>query len=360
MLLALLIYRDMTTQHLTQFALCMRVIGTITCVIVPITLLASCQPKVSDRQLKAWHQEAVAENDRLTQIQSTDLSKNWKLTVQGQVQTPLTLTWPQIQAGASDSFTSPKPYPDSPKTPSNFRGISVKSLIDRVGVQAGATEVTIVASDAYYATMPLKDFVTQRGLLAIEENGKPIRRTDGGPLHLVFDHNDNQKLDRAVRNEWVYYVTHLIVGTEPLRLKIGEAKTLNRFDLEKLPRHSVTTFVGYKIGWSAEPVKLAGVKLKDVLNSVNIKLPAKALIKVHRKAMLPNDPKKTVILSADMINSCDVLLAYSWGPESQNIPASKGGPLTIAYGKNCTSDAVKNLAWLPFVESITVEPEVQP
>jgi DMSO/TMAO reductase YedYZ molybdopterin-dependent catalytic subunit len=350
----------MTTQHLTQFALYTKVAGIITQTIALVTLLTSCQPKVSDQQLTRWHQEAVAENDRLTQSQSADLSKNWKLTVQGQVQTPLTLTWPQIQANAKDSFASLKPYPDSPSTPSNFRGIAVNSLLDRVGIQSGATEVTIVASDAYYATMPLKDFVSQRGLLAIEENGKPIRRTDGGPLHLVFDHDDTKQLDKAVRNEWVYYVTHLIVGTEPLRLKVGKAKTLNRFDLEKLPRQSVTTFVGYKIGWSAEPVKLAGVKLKDVLNSVNIKLPAKALIKVHRKAMVPNDPQKTVILSADIINSCDVLLAYGWGTEAQNIPASKGGPLTLAYGKNCTSDVVKNLAWLPFVESITVEPGVNP
>jgi DMSO/TMAO reductase YedYZ molybdopterin-dependent catalytic subunit len=347
----------MTTQHFTQFALYTRVAGIITQTIALGALLTSCQPKVSDQQLKTWHQEAVAENDRLTEIQSADLSKNWKLTVQGQVQAPLTLTWPQIQASAKGSFASIKPYPDSPKTPANFRGIAVNGLLDRVGVQAGATEVTIVASDAYYATMPLKDFVSQRGLLAIEEDGKPIRRTDGGPLHLVFDHDDNRQQSKAVRNEWVYYVTHLIVGTEPLRLKVGEAKTLNRFDLEKLPRETMTTFVGYKIGWSAEPVKLVGVKLEDVLNSLNIKLPANALVKVHRKAMVPNEAQKTVILSAEMINSCDVMLAYGWGTESQNIPASKGGPLTLAYGKNCTSDVVKNLAWLPFVESITVESE---
>jgi DMSO/TMAO reductase YedYZ molybdopterin-dependent catalytic subunit len=345
----------MSTQHLTQFALYIRVIGIITQVITPIALLTNCQSKVSNQQLTRWHQEAVAENDRLTQIQSADLSKNWKLTVQGQVQTPLTLTWPQIQASAIDSFASLKPYPDSPSTPSSFRGISVNSLIDRVGVQAGATEVTIVASDAYYATMPLKDFVSQRGLLAIEENGKPIRRTDGGPLYLVFYH-DAKGQDSAVRNEWVYYVTHLIIGTEPIRLKVG-AKTLNRFDLEKLPRQSVTTFVGYKIGWSAEPVKLTGVKLKDILKSLDLNLSANALIKVHRKAMIPNEAQKTVVLSNETINSCDVMLAYGWGTESQNIPASKGGPLTLAYGKNCTSDTVKNLAWLPFVESITVESE---
>jgi DMSO/TMAO reductase YedYZ molybdopterin-dependent catalytic subunit len=347
----------MTIQHCTQSKLCTGVIGVITQTIALVTLLTSCQLKVSDQQIQTWHQEAVAENDRLTRIQSADLSKNWKLTVQGQVQTPLTLTWPQIQASATDRFASLKPYPDSPKTPSNFRGIAVNSLIDRVGIQAGATEVTIVAADAYYATMPLKDFVSQRGLLAIEEDGKPIRRTDGGPLHLVFYHDANSQKRNAVRNEWVYYATHLIIGTEPIRLKVGGTKSLNRFDLEKLPRQTVTTFVGYKIGWSSEPVKLTGVKLKDVLSSLNLGVPANALIKVHRKAMTQNDPQKTVILSAEMINSCDVMLAYGWGSESQNIPASKGGPLTLAYGENCTSDAVKNLAWLPFVESITVEPK---
>jgi hypothetical protein len=57
----------MTTQYLTQLALYIRVTGIITQTIALVALLTSCQPKVSDQQLKTWHQEAVAENDRLVQ-----------------------------------------------------------------------------------------------------------------------------------------------------------------------------------------------------------------------------------------------------------------------------------------------------
>jgi DMSO/TMAO reductase YedYZ molybdopterin-dependent catalytic subunit len=344
----------MTTQHPTHRPLYTSLPSIVLRTIALLTLLTSCQPKVSDRQLSNWHQEAVTENDRLTQAQSADLSKNWKLTIEGQVNSPITLTWPQIQTQSIGTFSSRKPYPDSPKTPSTFRGIPVKTLLDQANVQTGATEVTIVAADNYYATMPLKEFVSQQGLVAIEENSKPIRRTDGGPLHLVFNH-DAKSDSSGVHNEWVYYVTHLIIGTEPIRLNLNGEKNLTRSDLEQLPSQQITAFVGYKIGWSSEPVKLTGVKLKDILQSQKNEIPTNALLSVHRKAMNSNEPQKTVTFSADLLDSCDVLLAYRWGPNAQNIPASKGGPLALAYGKNCTSDAAKNLAWLPFVESITID-----
>jgi DMSO/TMAO reductase YedYZ molybdopterin-dependent catalytic subunit len=316
--------------------------------------LSSCQSTVSKAQLDRWHQAAVAENDRLTQIHASSLTKNWKLHIQGQIQTPITLTWPEIEALSNAQITSRKPYPDSPKTPFEFRGVPVKALLERAGVQPGTEEVTIVASDAYYATMSLKDFVAHQGLLAITENGKPIPRNDGGPLHLVF-FNDPKQSDLSVQQQqWVYYVTHLIIGTEPIALKVGN-RTLGRSDLEKLPQQRITTLVGYKIGWESEPVQLRGVLVRDILSRQKIAVDAKSVLKIRRKAMTDNDPQKSVLIPTSLIKSCDVMLAHRWGPDGQNIPGGKGGPLTLAYGNNCPSEVVKNLAWLPFVESITVE-----
>jgi hypothetical protein len=321
-----------------------------------IGVLGGCQSQASNEQLDQWHREAIAENDRLAKANVSDLTKDWKLTIQGQTQKTVTLNWSQLEALATTSYSSQKPYPDSPKTPFEFRGVSVMPLLNQAGILPDEQQVTIVAADAYYATMPIKDFVKHQGMLAIAENGKPIRRNDGGPLHMVFHSNPNGKVnERAItQTEWVYYVTHLIVGTETLKLKVGQ-KTLGLADLERLPSHKLTTLVGYKIGWNADPVQLIGVKVQDVLRSQNIQLPPDSSLKIRRKSMDDRDPQKSVLIPAKVLQSCDVLLAYQWGPDAQPILASKGGPLTLAYGKNCTSETVKNLAWLPFVESLSVE-----
>jgi DMSO/TMAO reductase YedYZ molybdopterin-dependent catalytic subunit len=318
------------------------------------SLTSGCQNTVSTEQLDRWHQEAVAENARLTQAHSADLSKHWKLVVQGEVEHPITLDWAEIERLSTHEVTTYNPFADDPKVISRFKGVSIKTLLDRAKVNLGVKKITVVAADAYYSTMPLERAITDQGLLAIMGNGQPIPRSKGGPLYAIF-HNNPTNFNSHEGQAWAYYTTHIIVGTEPLRLKVGD-QTLNRFDIEQLPTQTITTLVGYKIGWSAEPVTLTGVSLKAVLARQKLKLPAQSIVKVRRKAMTPNQPQKSVELTADLLNRCDVLLAYRWGPNAQNIPASKGGPLTLAYGKNCTSDAAKDLAWLPFVESISIEP----
>jgi DMSO/TMAO reductase YedYZ molybdopterin-dependent catalytic subunit len=316
--------------------------------------LAGCQATVSSDQLDRWHQAAVAENDRLTRARSADLTKHWKLVVQGEVEQPITLDWAEIERLSTAEVTSYNPFADDPKAVVNYRGVPLKTLFDRAKIKQGVKEITVVAADAFYSSMPLSRAVGDQGLLAITANGKPIQRSNGGPLFLLY-HNDPQNYPKSHEGQaWAYYATHLIVGTEPLRLQVGN-QTLSRFDLEQIPAHTITTLVGYKIGWNSDPVPLTGVKLKDVLARQRLTIPAQSIVKVRRKAMTPNEPEKSVTLTADLIERCDVLLAYRSGTTAQNIPASKGGPLTLAYGKNCTSAAAKDLAWLPFVESISIE-----
>jgi DMSO/TMAO reductase YedYZ molybdopterin-dependent catalytic subunit len=326
-----------------------------------ISTLSACQPQVSPQQLDQWRQEAIAENDQLLKAQNQDLTKTWQVKIQGQVPRPFSLTWPQIEQLATAQLASRKPFPDSPKTPSDFRGLPVAQLLERAGVQVRAEEnlkieVTLVAADAYHSVSSVEKIAKMQGLLAIAENGKPIRRNDGGPIQMVFANPNNTDPGDG----WVYYVTHVVVGTEAIRLQIGtgnniRAKILDRKALEQMPRHSITTLVGYKHGWSSEPVQLTGVKLRDLLRAQNIPLPPQAAVRVRRKAMDRQDPQKSTLLSADLINRCDVMLVDRWGPSLQQISARKGGPLTLAYGRNCEGEKGSNLAWLPFVEAVEVE-----
>jgi DMSO/TMAO reductase YedYZ molybdopterin-dependent catalytic subunit len=316
--------------------------------------LAGCQSQASNEQLDQWHKETIAENIRLTQANTSGLSKDWKLTIQGEIQKPITLDWMRIEKLATTQLITQEPHSNSLKTPVTFRGISVKDILEKAGVQSGVDEVTIVASDAYYSTMPLKQLNNQQALLATLKEGSLIRRNEGGPLYMVYYNNPKVNPDATDQQHWVYYVTHLIVGTEPLRLKVG-SKSLKRVDLEKLPSHKMTTLVGYKIGWSSEPVQLVGVRIRDILRSQKLTIPKQSILKVRRKSMDDRDPQKSVLLTASLIDRCDVMLAYAFGADAQPIPASKGGPLTLAYGQNCPNDVVKKLAWLPFVESLSIE-----
>lgn len=322
--------------------------------------LTGCQSQASNEQLEQWHKEAIAENDRLTETYRSNLTNNWILRVQGQVKKQITLNWSDIEKLSTTTINSIKPHAGSPKTPLEFRGISVEKILEQAGVETGVEEVTIIASDAYYATMSVKDLYLNQALLAISESGKPIRRNEGGPIHLVYYRGPEIEQKILDKQFWVYYVTHIVVGTETLRLKV-ENNTLERADLEKLPTHKISALVGYKIGWKPEQVQLIGIKIRDILRSQNVAIPPNSMLKVRRKAMDDLQPQKSVKIPANLIENCDVMLAYQWGADSQNIAASKGGPLTLAYGNNCPNDAVKNLAWLPFVESISVEPsEIKP
>ncbi|MFM7601431.1 MAG: hypothetical protein ACKO7R_09570, partial [Pseudanabaena sp.] len=105
-----------------------------------------------------------------------------------------------------------------------------------------------------------------------------------GPIHLAYFRDANSSQEEIEGQRWVHYVTHLVVGTEPLRLKVEKA-TLELADLEKLPTHKITTLVGYQIGWEYKPVDLIGIKIRDILRSQNVVIPTGSVLKVRRKSM---------------------------------------------------------------------------
>jgi DMSO/TMAO reductase YedYZ molybdopterin-dependent catalytic subunit len=201
--------------------------------------LTGCQSQASNEQLDQWRKEAIEENNRLIQVNTSGLSKDWKLTIQGEIQKPVTLNWTQIEQLATTQLITQEPHSNSQKKLIEFRGIPVKNLLEEAGVQSGVKDVTIVASDAYYSTMPLNQLITQQSLLATLKEGNPIRRNEGGPLYMVYFNNPNINPNATDQQHWVYYVTHLIIGTEALRLRIGFNKLLERADLEKLPVHKM-------------------------------------------------------------------------------------------------------------------------
>ena len=327
--------------------------------IVLLLSVTACRSTPSEAQLQTWHQEAIARNtQQLTDPANRREQGSWQLAVQGQTKSPTAepLNWEQLQALAQTHVPTQDPsHAADPNAILDFKGIPVSQLLDRFGVAPNATEVTFVAFDAFRATVSIADLRRYPIILALERNGKPLTRQQGGPLYLVFPHAQYPELKSKYQGGfWVFYVTHAIVGMETVRLKIGN----RQFDwaaLDKLPQTTLETPVGYKLDWPSGKVKLAGVRLRDALAAAGAKLPPNGTVIVRGKPPIYSDPENPVQLKADAVLKCDILLVTRWGSDRKSIAAKLGGPITLAFPPNCPALTGKE-RWVTFVEELEIAP----
>jgi hypothetical protein len=120
-----------------------------------------------------------------------------------------------------------------------------------------------------------------------------------------------------------------------------------------LPQVTIDTEVGYKIAWPTGKVKLQGVRLRDVLATAGVKLPGDSAVVVRGKSPIYRDAKNPISLPAAAVDNCNLLLVTRWGEDRQLIPAKMGGPVALAYPKDCPVDLTEKL-WVTFVEEIEV------
>lgn len=318
--------------------------------------LSGCTDFPTNRQLEAWRSEAMTRNAQMVATHSKQTEQlTWELVIQGESKTgkPLRFSWQQLQALATTHVKTSDPNHTSDiKEILDFRGVLVSTLLDKFG-KTDSTEVTFIAADAFQATISLTDLRRYPIMIAVERDGKEISRSDGGPLYLVFPHTQYPELQLKYTDKfWPYYVTHMIVGTEPIRVRVG-GREFNSADFDNLPQVTLTEPVGYKMGWQSGKVRLQGVRVRDLLASAGVKLPANGSVIVQGTPLIYQDPKKPVRLSYQEINNCDVLLATRWGENQQPIPASLGGPVTLAFPSNCPSASAEQ-PWVSFVDQLKV------
>jgi len=329
---------------------------------VALLLHGGCRDRPSDAELDRQHAEAVAANEAA--IAAAKLAApasdepGYTLTVSGQIAKPAaTLSWNELeQLGTTHLVTINVQNPDK-KTPTDFRGLLVRDVLDRFGAAPEATEVTAVAIDGFRATLQIADARAFRMLLAIEADGAPIPRSSGGPIFFAhpFSEADQAYRDRYPDRFWSFYVTHLVVGTEEPRLvirsKMRGEHLLGREELAKLAPSTLDLPVSWKVEWPSGPVHVRGVSLGDALTSVGVTLDPDDEIVIRGKAPIHGDPKKPITIPASELGRCKPLLAMQWGPEEKPITARLGGPIALAL-MPC-GDAYKD-AWVTFVEEIEV------
>jgi hypothetical protein len=322
--------------------------------LVSVALLA-CQHAPSDAELDRLRDEAIKANAEMVARAPASREPGFTLTVSGQIARPAaTIGWTELQQlGTTHVRTVNIQNPDK-QTPTEFRGVLVRDLLDRFQPMPGATEITTVAIDGFRATIQIADARAYRMLFAIEADGAPIPRTSGGPIFLIHPFSEAGPELRAKYPDrfWTFYVTHVVVGTEPPGLVI-DGHVLDRAALDKLPTTSFDGTVGWKVDWPADVVHLRGVALVDAIAAAGVTLPARGRIVIRGKAPIHSDPDKPIAVEIEDLERCKPLLAMRSGPDEAPIPARLGGPIALAITP--CGELYADRLWVTFVEHITVE-----
>ncbi|WP_228060345.1 molybdopterin-dependent oxidoreductase, partial [Coleofasciculus sp. LEGE 07092] len=332
-------------------------ISLVFALLLLVSYLTGCSDRPTDAQLEALRQEAVALNAMMvgTQVATKDQTE-WELVIDGQTATgkSVRLSWSELEALATTLVQTKDPNNTStPDGVFNFRGIAVSKLLDRFGVAPDVQEVTFVAYDGYRSTVSLADLRQYPITIALERDRQKISRSEGGPLYLVFPNTEFPQLEPKYPDRfWVFYVTDMIIGTEPIQLKVGD-HSFDAATLQKLPQVSLEENVGYRIGWPVGDVKLHGVLMQDVLAAAGVTVPSNGAVIVRGKPPIYRDPTNPIRLKGSDIENCNILLATHWGDDRKPIPANMGGPVTLALSDTCETH-LDDRRWMTFVEELEI------
>jgi hypothetical protein len=319
-----------------------------------LLVMVACQRGPTGAELDRLHDEVVAANAEALKTAGTALGPGFTLTVSGQIGKPAgTLAWAELDKMATTTVETINAQNPQRTTPTKFRGVLVRDVLDRFAASPAASEATMVSVDGFRATVQIADARANRMLLAIEADGKPIANADGGPIFLVHPWSESPEMRaRYVDRFWAFYVTHVVVGTEAPRLAVG-GKVLDAAALANIPYAMVDEPVGFKVEWPADRVHLRGHALVDVLAAAGVALPPHGQVIVHGKAAKYDDPKNPIAFDVDELARCKPLLAMEWGPDEAPIPARLGGPIALALSP-CGDRHAND--WVTFVERIEVVP----
>jgi len=117
----------------------------------------------------------------------TDLS-DWDLRIFGAVDEPFVLSWGDLRAMSAVEVTQDIHCVTKwTMLDTVWKGVLVRDLLDRAGVQAEAAHVVEHAEGGYTTNVPLADIVSS-GMVAYEFGGQPLDPDHGYPARVVIPH----------------------------------------------------------------------------------------------------------------------------------------------------------------------------
>lgn len=137
-------------------------------------------------------------------IPKVDLD-SFTLTVDGAVDTPLSLSWPEIQAMSDVERQVRMDCVGGFRNNSVMTGVAVHQLLDLAGASAEARRVVFHCLDGYYVSLEVKDLREREAFLASTTNGEELPKY-GFPLRLA--------MPRKYGYQWAKWVQRLEVVTD--------------------------------------------------------------------------------------------------------------------------------------------------
>jgi DMSO/TMAO reductase YedYZ molybdopterin-dependent catalytic subunit len=129
---------------------------------------------------------------------------DWTLTVEGEVDNPLTLSYADLAGMEMVSLKEilmQKSHGED--TVDDWEGVPLATLFEQAGVREGASGITAVAADGYAIMISMADL--EDGIVALRTNGEWIATADEdhGPIRLV--------LPNKPANHWVFQLTSIVL-----------------------------------------------------------------------------------------------------------------------------------------------------
>jgi len=177
--------------------------------------------------------------------------EGWKITVDGLVDRPVTVTYDDLLALPSTSVLRTMACISNEVggrliSTAQWTGVPLRDVLNRAGVQAGVTKVKFTATDGYSTALLLSEAMGESVILAYQLNGEPLSARHGYPARLIIPSKYGMK-----NPKWITGVT---LTTENYRgywerqgwTDLAYPETWSRIDT---PRRSAK---------AGEPVAIAG------------------------------------------------------------------------------------------------------
>ena len=147
-----------------------------------------------------------------TIVPGEDFDPNaWRLTVDGLVRAPLTLTFAQFTDLPQKEYTNDFHCVEGWGVPDvRWKGVALRDLMERADIDPSATHLVFESSDGVYTeSVTLEEAMRADTLLVHEVNGAPLSPEMGQPLRLVLPGSYGYK-----DIKWVVRVEAIAAGPE--------------------------------------------------------------------------------------------------------------------------------------------------
>jgi DMSO/TMAO reductase YedYZ molybdopterin-dependent catalytic subunit len=125
------------------------------------------------------------------------------LDINGLVNTPLSLSYTQIQTYSTVTLPVEIVCPGEEDEWDNWTGVPLSTLLNVAGLSPEASEVVFTGSDGYFVDLPLSTVMEKGVFLAYQMNGQALSQMRGYPLRLVVGGSEGA--------DWLRWVTSIQV-----------------------------------------------------------------------------------------------------------------------------------------------------